>query len=211
MGWRVWGILWMAWMAAAGVRGGARAEENWATLDGNEREVFMAALKQCSQAGAASNVLYVVEETTSLRALYPDTNYEGFGSWLRAAAEERNNEGIRLAVEDLLAKNDRQVKLVPVPEWKGVVQLLTDQNKELIFSVKRTSGQGGWDLFYRSLPKAAGILTVSLPGISPDGTTAIIYVGQRDRKLRGVGRLWLFRKVDGQWVRQRESIGPSFS
>jgi hypothetical protein len=56
--------------------------------------------------------------------------------------------------------------------FKNVI--LTEEQMSELFDTKENDG---WQEFYKIYPESPGIITLSLPGFSKDGTLAVIYMG----------------------------------
>jgi len=69
------------------------------------------------------------------------------------------------------------------------------------------SGKDGWEQFHKSHPDSRRIITLSFPGFSRDGSTAVIYMSSHSGWLSARGRLYILRKKDGKWVDAEISIG----
>jgi len=54
--------------------------------------------------------------------------------------------------------------------------------------------------FHQSFPKAAGILSLSLPGYSESGQLAVVQVSYACGSLCGSGEYWILHNVKGKWV-----------
>lgn len=65
----------------------------------------------------------------------------------------------------------------------------------------RTPGGGGWDRFYERYPDSPGIITLSLPGLSADGTVAAIHLADQRHGLAGAGKICVYRKMNAMWVK----------
>jgi len=62
----------------------------------------------------------------------------------------------------------------------------------------------GWKNFYAVYPGAHGVLYVSLPAYSADGSRAVIVLGTGCGSLCGVGEIVELEKKDGVWRRTRD-------
>ena len=59
----------------------------------------------------------------------------------------------------------------------------------------------GWKEFYDKYGKTQGILTLSRIGFNKEKTQALVYYGNQSDWLAGSGRLLLFEKIEGTWVK----------
>ncbi|MEM7145204.1 MAG: hypothetical protein AAF591_08705 [Verrucomicrobiota bacterium] len=68
----------------------------------------------------------------------------------------------------------------------------------------------GWDTFYKMFPNASGLITLSRPGFSEDGSIGIIYMGVSGGALAGHGRLYVVERRDGRWEDADWELGRSW-
>ena len=57
----------------------------------------------------------------------------------------------------------------------------------------------GWKKLFEAFPGATGWTSVSLPGYSPDGDVAVVYVAHHCGSLCGQGMYVYLRRTDDQW------------
>lgn len=70
-------------------------------------------------------------------------------------------------------------------------------------------GSQGWRRFYGMFPKSSGSFTISRPGFSADGKTALLYVGWSGEILAGEWRVYVLRLSKGRWEVTDERVGPT--
>jgi hypothetical protein len=101
----------------------------------------------------------------------------------------------RELIDDFNAKNKDPHLLSDRFSAARKVVLLSKEESEEIFN------KGGWDEFYRSYPKAGGILTLSRVGFNAVRDRAFLYVGSLAGPRAGAGYFVLFQKskASGTW------------
>lgn len=174
-----------------------------------EQDVVAAALEQTRRTSTHTNGVFVIEKIASLRGVSWSDKPQKTARLLREQAKRRDAT-FRNAIEDLLTKNAQDTEFdLPKKRFPRVILMSTTELKD-IFERKPEKIPVGWNLFYKMHPTASGIVNISRPGISRDGSVAIIYLGQQSHYLAGAGQLWVFKKQDGKWVLQHDSIGPKW-
>ena len=68
-----------------------------------------------------------------------------------------------------------------------------------------------WQRFRETYPRSEGFVSLSLPGMSKDGTVAIICIGHVQGGLSGRGGYCVYRKEAGAWKKMRILIGPRWT
>ncbi len=84
---------------------------------------------------------------------------------------------------------------------------ITDRQLKELFGI---NGKNGWEEFYKIYPKSPGIITLSRPGFSNNGTLAVIYMGIQSNGLAGYGQIYVLEEKEGKWVELKTQIGPSW-
>jgi len=102
---------------------------------------------------------------------------------------ERRNEAAALLPEDLACQG---AKLVREQEIKRFF----DHESNL---ANKVSLDEAWKKFYESFPGTTGWTSVSLPGYSPDGEIAIVYMAHYCGTLCGGGTYVYLRRIGGKW------------
>jgi hypothetical protein len=94
----------------------------------------------------------------------------------------------------------------PVVQVYGPVdgaKLLSDDALGRFFAKGSGGATDGWKLFREAHPESAGIMELSCPAFSADGSEALICVGQQFHWLAGEGTYWLYRKDGSTWKKAR--------
>lgn len=102
---------------------------------------------------------------------------------------ERRNEAAALLPEDLACQG---AKLIREQE----IQRFFDHESNL---ANKVSLDEAWKKFYESFPGTTGWTSVSLPGYSPDGEIAIVYMAHYCGTLCGGGTYVYLRRINGKW------------
>lgn len=122
-----------------------------------------------------------------------DWERDDSGSLSETIKENTKNDSLAL---NFYCKN--KTKHPIINNWfndinKEQIQFTTNKILENIFN----KGDG-WEEFYQTFTNSAGILTLSRIGVVQD--TAIIYVGIQSHYLSGIGNLYYYKRIQGQWV-----------
>lgn len=129
-------------------------------------------------------------------------------AYARSLAEESVDfdQGIVEAVWDFYEKNsgERTLNVVGTLNIKHIV--LTEQMENSIFH-GTGSAEDKWKVFYKKFPVSPGIIEFSRTGFSRDSTISVIYMGNLRGRLEGGGGIYIYKKVDGEWVPSEFSIG----
>ena len=179
------------------------------SLPSEEQAVIEALLDQFLFKPTGSDGIYVIEHVASLRGLTREDGLDKLAESLRAAAQ-RDSGSLPSAVEDLIKRNEHDTEFTLPTERFSRVRLISRDRINEIFSRDSVSTPKGWDLFYREYPEAGGMISISRPGISADGTVAIIYCGMQSHYLAGSGQLWVLELREGAWKLTSTYIGPSW-
>ncbi|GGA29484.1 hypothetical protein [Dyella nitratireducens] len=102
---------------------------------------------------------------------------------------ERRNGSAALLPEVLECQRARLIR-------EQEIQRFFDQQSNL---ANKVSLDDAWKKFYKSFPGATGWTSVSLPGYSPDGEIAIVYMAHYCGSLCGGGSYVYLRRVKGKW------------
>ncbi len=159
----------------------------------------------------SEGVPLVIESKLSIRMLHLGKDVEEFTQQLMLSLEREGKDTIlREAAEDFCERSAEDVHFESI--WTLAINHIVLREQELsdLFNPQNSSGKYGWDLFHTKFPKSPGIITLSRPGFSADGKTAVIYMGDQKDYLAGKGQIYVFRKKDGQWVKSKEIIGPTW-
>lgn len=101
------------------------------------------------------------------------------------------------AARDFLRKNKESNTLDSIGTISLRHSVLTEQETKTLF---QTEGKDGWKEFYRVYSDSPGIITLSRPGFSRDGTVAMIYLGNQSNWLAGRGGIRVYEKRNGKWT-----------
>ncbi|NLV46044.1 MAG: hypothetical protein GXY07_16265 [Candidatus Hydrogenedentes bacterium] len=101
------------------------------------------------------------------------------------------------AARDLLRKNKGSNTLDSIGTIPLRHSVLTEQEVKTLF---QTEGKDGWKAFYMIYAESPGIITLSRPGFSKDGTVAMIYLGNQSNWLAGRGGIRVYEKRNGKWT-----------
>lgn len=104
------------------------------------------------------------------------------------------------AFSDLKRRNGSAVLLPEVLACKGA-KLIREKDIQRIFDQTSTQASldEAWKKFHKSFPGATGWTSVSLPGYSPDGEIAVVYMSYYCGTLCGGGSYVYLRRVKGKW------------
>lgn len=129
-------------------------------------------------------------------------------AYVRSLAEEAASldQGIVEAVWDFYAKNSGEWDFNSVGELSVNHIVMTKQKERSIFHEKGRAEEN-WKVFYAEYPSSAGIIDFSRVGFSRDDTISVIYMGNLRGRLEGGGGIYIYKKVDGEWVPSEYSIG----
>jgi hypothetical protein len=148
----------------------------------------------------------VLKNRTTLEPLIVHQSFAEFSQELLTQARQDSAE-LESAVIDLLQKNAEDVEFsLPVRQFPHVTMHSPTMVKSY-FSPGENRDLNFWDLFFDKFPFTGGLHEISRPGISTEKTVAILYIGVVRGGLNGSGRLVIFKKEGGRWVRQSKSIG----
>jgi hypothetical protein len=120
---------------------------------------------------------------------------------------ESKNKNLAEAVRDFYRKNTGTNTIEAIGTLKVNHVILTEMKINELF---KTEGKYGWAEFYKLYPNSPGIITLSRPGFSKDGSLAIILMVNQSTLLAGYGRIYVLKKQDGEWVDTDLSIGPTW-
>lgn len=107
------------------------------------------------------------------------------------------------AYSDLERRNEAGALLPEGLTCQGA-KLIREQELQRFFNhdsnlANRVSLDEAWKKFYEYFPEATGWTSVSLPGYSPDGEIAIVYMAHYCGSLCGGGTYLYLRRINGQW------------
>ena len=146
----------------------------------------------------------VIEEQPSVEMLADGENYARFQEGLMEQWKHKSRSYTE-AVKDFCAKNDPSSKPGTIchPTVKHI--LISRSEMKLLFDKERKKEEkDGWSLFYEKYPHSPGIITLSLPGFSRDGKTAVIYMGNQSHWLAGHGGIYVYQNKNGEWKQETE-------
>lgn len=152
-----------------------------------------------SRRGEASEGEYLVVLTPTLRAC-PVSEGENFGTWECLPTQ------ILEQVENLglppLAPSELRAAFIAANERSTEVTLSSLDSARLVSAeeVERIFKEGGWwDDFYREYPGSIGYLKLSSPGLSRDGSKAVVYAHHHCGGLCGTGRILHLSRTETGW------------
>lgn len=130
----------------------------------------------------------VIECDLSIAMLHDEDDMGRFEAKLvRSAA--RHDERLVEAAHDFCRKNLR-TQNVSIIGRIGVPHVIMKPN-----------GFHGWKKFHAQYPRSPGIIQLSRPGYSVDGSIALIYMGTQFDWLAGAGTIHVLEHIEGQWRR----------
>jgi len=104
-------------------------------------------------------------------------------------------EGVRTETfENFRSKNTRKYPLGYLFDLNRPYVLIGDSEIREMFI-----RYDGWTRFYGRYPGAQGLMVLSRVGFDPEGTQALVYVGNQSHWLAGAGYLVLLIRGQGQW------------
>jgi hypothetical protein len=149
----------------------------------------------------------VIREKLSIHEIMTGwNNMADFTANLIQEAKQQKNKKSVEAVRDFCSKNSSESTINEIGTLSIKHVVLTEEQAKTLFS----DWSKGWEIFYQTYPKSPGIIELSRPGFSKDGTVAIIYMGQSANMIAGAGQLSVFQKKDGEWVDSGIRIGPAW-
>ena len=104
-------------------------------------------------------------------------------------------------VKDFESKNQLAYELKPLFELGVDYTLISDEEIAQIFDQQN---QDGWDVFYDRYPDSPGDITLSQVGFNEAGNKALVYYGNQQHWLAGVGYYAFLALQGDQWVIQDE-------
>jgi hypothetical protein len=110
------------------------------------------------------------------------------------------------AFKNMVAKDDDDFVVAFPKSWEPDVRVMEHAKLKSYFQTQGV--MAGWVAFYEDFPDAIGQVDLSRPGISDDGSIALIYVGVSSGGLAGSGTFRILMRVDGAWIVQSEHFGP---
>lgn len=133
---------------------------------------------------------------------------KGFVLLSSMAAAPRTGDDIGDADEsgafDDLKRRNSSVTALPEGLSCKAVRLREEREIKVFFEQDSVSAEelpvdDAWKRLYESFPGAKGWMTLSLPGYSPDGAIALVYVARYCGSLCGGGSYVYLRRTDGGW------------
>jgi hypothetical protein len=97
----------------------------------------------------------------------------------------------------LLARNESASGLRVFPPCNTLRILKRSESDEYFGTHREIHEQ--WMAFYARFPDASGIMTLSLPGYSADGCSAVVQVAGTCGATCGGGAYWILHRIDGRW------------
>ena len=120
---------------------------------------------------------------------------------------ERQYKRLAEAVEDYCRKGVGTNTLDSIGRLSVKHVVLTDKRHDELFEREDLDG---WMEFHKVYPKSTGIVKLSRPGFSSDGTLAVIYMGHQSHPTAEYGRIFVLENKDGMWVEAPLSIGSGW-
>lgn len=151
----------------------------------------------------------VIQEKLSIRMLYMDESMSDFTAKLVREAK-RQDKKLAEAVRDFCAKNSAERRISSIGKISVPHIVLTEQQMSDFFGPSEVRDKGWWESFYEKYPNSPGIIMLSRPGFSADGTIGVIYMGNQWGGLAGHGRIWVLEKKDGKWFQRKWLVGPTW-
>ncbi len=174
------------------------------TPDVNDAPLVEAFLRLQFAENISNDAPLIIQEQLSMKMMLLVEEEADFTADLIRQAEQ---QGKRLAeaVRDFCSKNKRTNNLNSIGTLTLKHVVFTDKDMSALFE---STGIDGWEEFYKIHPKSPGIITLSRPGLSLDGSLAVIYMGNQTHWLAGRGRIYVLEKKGGKWGENRMCIGP---
>lgn len=155
------------------------------------------------QAGRAEKIFLVSQSRAVdswLYATWPDDSKppEWFLASMKGDWDEvQEMEGVTRALWDAFVANNRDERdLSEIVHYSGTIIWLSDEEKGQLFS---EGADEGWRRVFRKYPEAGEITGMSMPGMSADGSRALIYVEDQAGGLSGSGDYYLLVCESGVW------------
>jgi hypothetical protein len=114
---------------------------------------------------------------------------------------EDRDSTVHDALDEFIAKNSGEPANLRFPHP------LQPNAKLLAPWIRLRCGLRNWDHYAAILeyyPKASGLIELSPAGFSRDGMTAIIGLSHYSSGMSGAGSIFVYRRVNGKWVIQRD-------
>lgn len=144
------------------------------------------------------NVPLVITDTPSIRRITIGENPQKACFRIVQQAEVLDQR-IAEAVFDFCDKNTDTEKQMFVGKIKVKHVMLSQENEAQIFDTEKNGGRDGWKVFREHYPQSPGIITLSRPGFSTDGSVAVIYMSNRSNWLVGHGRIYVYELENNRW------------
>lgn len=158
----------------------------------------------------ASNFPFVIQEELGIfEGLIKHRSNDGtLQGYAESLAEEAAGMDKRVveAVWDFYEKNSRGWKIESLGTLSVEHIVYTQEMNHGIF-LKGESLTESWDSFYVEFPNYPGIIALSRAGFSKDSSIAVIYMGNRYGRLMGRGRVHIYKKINGKWIRSEFLFG----
>lgn len=172
-----------------------------------EKEFIEAFLYSCFDNYIAKGEPLVIEQMGSIEEItWSHTNFGVYANMMihrvghykvyKVDRAGRDDVPLAQAVEDFCAKNRFPVDISTI--CSNSINPIIMSNSEFTNLFERSPGDG-WMRFYQKYPKSPGIITLSRPGFSADGSTAVILLGHQWEGLAGYGQLYIYRKINNKW------------
>ncbi len=113
-------------------------------------------------------------------------------------AESRGQEFLS-AFKDFLGNNQGEFEFDFPDAWLPKIKVIDTKELHEYFSRENGGSMNGWEDFYFDHPGAIGMVTISRPGISMEGTTAFLYLGHQSGIRAGGGYIRVLKKSNGVW------------
>ncbi|MCP4258443.1 MAG: hypothetical protein GY774_13230 [Planctomycetes bacterium] len=120
---------------------------------------------------------------------------------------ESQDKNLAEAVKDFYSKNTGTNTVEDIGTLTVSHVIIKEEKMGELF---KTEGKDGWTEFYKLYPKSPGIITLSCPGFSKDGSLAVILMANQSTLLAGYRRIYVLKKQDGEWFDTEISIGPTW-
>jgi hypothetical protein len=125
-----------------------------------------------------------------------------------AAADERSFKYLKGLAKDVdegairsfLTSNAMQTPIRTIyGELENVIIIDDVELRKVMEPIDRN-----WTGFYKQFPNSKGIVYLSAPGFSADGTQCVLEVGQQQGGLWGHGVAYLYRRLGNEWSKGGE-------
>ena len=169
-----------------------------------ETQVVNALLETWFSDCTETNYPFVLKEELGVKDILVKYGSEAgtLKGYVETLAKEASNmdAGILEAVLDFYEKNSTKYTIDVLGEIEIEHIIYTEEMDHEIFFSNGINPSKNWNIFYQRFPSYPGIIDLSRPGFSKDGTFTVIYMGNLYGRLHGGGRVHILKKENGKWI-----------